>query len=758
MSRVGYSPVAGMAALLVSLLVLSSAGWSEANASASPSPSPSVAPAILPPVQAPAASSGSMNLVSQPVSTVESSGVAVSTTSVGDAGSVGNSGSTQELPSAPVVPAGSPYIVTTPLQMTGAVVHSSGMTPGADPARSAVEAVAVSGSNVQSDAPAAQDNASQEQGNSEISQEDAALPDEVDSSTTVDAGFLGSTPANASGSGAQTGENRDVGLQSLMKPVPSSVQKPRQTDDSLNVIPSKPNPGPEQVPETPYRDGMAIPDNGVYSDSDKGIYSEIVGIISKNGVAVQVDHEEKRNGVTGIVEYFVDPSKPEGYSSVFMTCPNGVSGGKCNSNIQAQSNSPIQLKREEISRAYKSFTCDEAQAYVQFLKSRGNEVAPAKNKTSNDDSQKRNVSLQSLTYRQSTNLGVQDIALVLTKPKGGKDPDVTNLQAAMEKVNELYKEMSYGQTSLRWTMHGPYEVEDSYPNNRDGALEALAKEVDIRNYNFVMDLDERNPNGFGFIGKEFFYDPEQSYDSGLEAQKETYPHYGYSWVSLQGSRSLEDWIRILAHEFGHNFGARHSAILYCKDRPMDVPENCTAYRAGNPLDLMGGGLYHMNPFFKETIGWLDGRITSASQNGEYKIYPYETNNTDLVLSVPKTDLRSSGDTYGIVYRAPVGVDAKSRDLAGGGGLEISFQYYEGNPYAHDNYLNPVGYLNPEGDVISVTRAFPRDGTLLFKAGQQFVGMDGVIITPIEITPEYAKVKVDCLGYGTSIAPAAVSNT
>lgn len=128
---------------------------------------------------------------------------------------------------------------------------------------------------------------------------------------------------------------------------------------------------------------------------------------------------------------------------------------------------------------------------------------------------------------------------------------------------------------------------------------------------------------------------------------------------------------VVAHEFGHNFGLRHSHSLDCGSSVVGDDASCTSTEYGDVLDIMGGtpngASAHFNAFQKELLGWLnDGALsppltTVQSGSAQYSIGNIEAarNSTPRALKIGNTlsscNLAPS-EWYYVEKREPVGFD------------------------------------------------------------------------------------------------------
>src|SRR3990167_3757969 len=75
-----------------------------------------------------------------------------------------------------------------------------------------------------------------------------------------------------------------------------------------------------------------------------------------------------------------------------------------------------------------------------------------------------------------------------------------------------------------------------------------------------------------------------------------------TWSGFSGYNSNWAWIfgynnsTIIAHELGHNFGARHAQWLKCGTQQVSDYSLCTLDEYGDPSSVMGYNWSHYNHF------------------------------------------------------------------------------------------------------------------------------------------------------------------
>ena len=215
-------------------------------------------------------------------------------------------------------------------------------------------------------------------------------------------------------------------------------------------------------------------------------------------------------------------------------------------------------------------------------------------------------------------------------------------------VNNYYREVSFGQTSLSGDARGwftlPINASSGYCLNSSGdQIATYAKQAAT---NAGINLSAYN---------KFMY---------VFPQLSSCAYAGWAFVG-----GTDVWInnylifRTTAHELGHTFGLYHAKSLSCDSGVLSG--TCSSAEYGHITDMMGspGVTGHFHAFQKEQLGWLNNGsmppITTVTQNGNYFIAPSATTGTDAkALKILKSVDSSGKQTwYYIEVRRPFGYDS-----------------------------------------------------------------------------------------------------
>ena len=143
-------------------------------------------------------------------------------------------------------------------------------------------------------------------------------------------------------------------------------------------------------------------------------------------------------------------------------------------------------------------------------------------------------------------------------------------------------------------------------------------------------------------------------------------------------------IYVFTHELGHAFGLGHANFLDCGSISIDSYENCEEFEYGDPYDVMGRTMTHLNAPHKMSLGWIPySNALPISESGVYQISTVTQPSTSTqVLKIPKPDTR---EYYLVEYHNSVGFDANLEPRLLNG---VSIRIWNNNPYRATRLIDP----------------------------------------------------------------------
>ncbi|EOU2548279.1 Ig-like domain-containing protein [Vibrio parahaemolyticus] len=211
------------------------------------------------------------------------------------------------------------------------------------------------------------------------------------------------------------------------------------------------------------------------------------------------------------------------------------------------------------------------------------------------------------------------------------------------KVNDFYKENSFGQTWLSGDVQGYYTL-------------PINSSCDYKGFeSYITAAAEADGIDTSSYSRKVYIYPKVE-------------NCGWSGMGTVGGNPSRAWINgafrlnTIGHELGHNFGLHHAQALECGTNT--VGGTCYNYSYGDTLDIMGTSNGHFNAFNKEQLGWIkpsEQEVITVTNSGTYSLEPYETAPAGAAkgLRIKRGTDAASGQPlwYYIEYRQPIGFDS-----------------------------------------------------------------------------------------------------
>ncbi|MDO8513276.1 MAG: Ig-like domain-containing protein [bacterium] len=212
-------------------------------------------------------------------------------------------------------------------------------------------------------------------------------------------------------------------------------------------------------------------------------------------------------------------------------------------------------------------------------------------------------------------------------------------------VNNLWKEASFGKTIMsgikdpNLDIYGWYTIsyrndDCSFSDNWWGIWGSAGDKMAAARDGFDPAAYTNVQYVFGNISTQCLFSARGSLGSGVR---------GSSWYSTytgSGSTPIYYNSPTIAHEMGHNLGFYHANSFICADtasNPVPIGDNCKWSEYGDPYDIMGGGYYHYNNYYKTFRDWITStNYQTVTQSGTYKIAPQEYASSGIqMIRIPK---------------------------------------------------------------------------------------------------------------------------
>lgn len=244
--------------------------------------------------------------------------------------------------------------------------------------------------------------------------------------------------------------------------------------------------------------------------------------------------------------------------------------------------------------------------------------------------------ISALAVPSTQTFGTRQVLVILFNFTGNATQpfSASTVSSVNDQVKSFYRENSYGQADMNFTVAGYYTISAS-TSTCDYYTWATQAETAATNAGFNINAYDRRVFAFPRVS-------------------------ACSWTGMGNVSGPRSWVngsyivRTVAHEQGHNFGDHHSQSLQCSG-------SCTTVEYGDDRDILGasGVVGHMNAFQKERLGWLNygssPTIQTVATGGDYWIGSYEANVADTkALRIWNA---ANSTYYYVESRARVGFDA-----------------------------------------------------------------------------------------------------
>ncbi len=273
----------------------------------------------------------------------------------------------------------------------------------------------------------------------------------------------------------------------------------------------------------------------------------------------------------------------------------------------------------------------------------------------------------------------------------------------MNDINSYYKENSYNQMSLNYSIYPEYIT---FPFNSDIVCSIGSSINPLRD--FIIN-DPTINNNINWLevdnliiawGRDICPAWAAISDLGEFSRSTADGITKFGTVNLDGPNG---WDFTIAHELGHNYKLDHADYLDCLGDHIYLPFNgCDTINYGDQFDVMGNSTPkgHFSAIHKEKLGWLNpNQIINNPTGGIYFITPLEISGGTKAIKIAYDGPYS----YYLEYRRPTGYDFYLPELYGlevyGGVFLHINELYGSGGFKSDTQLLDNTPLNDEFDVV-----------------------------------------------------------
>jgi M6 family metalloprotease-like protein len=253
-------------------------------------------------------------------------------------------------------------------------------------------------------------------------------------------------------------------------------------------------------------------------------------------------------------------------------------------------------------------------------------------------------------------VGPQPTIVILANFNNTPQPVLTPTAASdliNNQINAYYQENSYGKVSFTGNAVGWYTMPIAqtcdYNAVQTRAIAAADPSVDFRQYTHIVILAPfAGIVGCGWTGLSYVGPVPVTTADGVVTTS-------VAWVTSSSTTTFS-----VGHELAHGLGMHHAQFLPCDPPVAQVGGTCGAEEYGDPYDILGQGLAHLNARHKELLGFFDPGMVRVADlaSTDYTLAPYETAGaaTKVIKLVRGKTSGGLDDILFVEYRQPLGYD------------------------------------------------------------------------------------------------------
>jgi M6 family metalloprotease-like protein len=313
-------------------------------------------------------------------------------------------------------------------------------------------------------------------------------------------------------------------------------------------------------------------------------------------------------------------------------------------------------------------------------------------------------------------------------------------------LNTYYKEVSsdrvsfFGQMREFLVVDGLCQGGNIFDNGgADFLIRFIDEEVDLSRFDMVSFVFPDDDNclggalGVGTVGLVRYTNP---FGNATKV--------GFNFNKSAGASIGNDiyFLKVVTHEFGHNFGLDHDNASTCGEDIFDG--ECESMEYGGVHSIMGfsPNLAHVNAIQQHDLEWLtDDQVLildEASINREIDLRALASSNESSVKAVKIK--RNDGSYYTVEYRSPIGMETKAyaNQTLDYGGVQI---YLNNDNHKKDSVLIRKDFKVFDPSSRSEVLALFDQTT--FKPNELFYdSVSDIRITPLRVSSQQATILIE----------------